>query len=1095
MKNTMKLKSLLSFFVPAAILSLSVASCSDYDNGYTENAIKFAEEFRKAYGDIDPQQDWNLAERGTVTVSTLKESEVKIYALRGDEYVIVGDYEGVINTQVLGFDMVEGTTTIMVSDGQTAIKTIPGGVVSFDGSTRTVNEGETYYGGVRVKIEKITNETGLTLDENGVTYPKYKEATQSDYEAMKAVIPEIGWRSNYTNLNKVTHDFSYVSNGTFIVYPYYWETSSNNTIGIYYNDANGNRQEVDLYTIKAGDEFQYAGSIQRSEKATTIGDGTYEANSVATLYWYDHYRGFTWSQTWSNVVGGNGSNLFGFSADEIKNADKLVMEGINYYGDTQQFRILFFNNSNNSDVYPVYVDKSAVQNGRYEVSLSHIPTEIRNNCTVCLAGAVDAPDNRVNPENTFKDSGNLHDVYGEVQFSSIKLVTESAEHGWQNYSQNFCSEIFTKNIGTRVRGQGIKVEIPKGTVFGMYLKKTDGSGSYTFYSQDDLNNPGVVGCGVTDNGNGTVTDVDGQRPCYASTFHVGEQMFLGFEDWPNVFHESDFDLNDVVFAFDGCKPTIINEDPTPGGTWLLVCEDLGGSFDTDYNDVIFKVEHLSGKEYATVTAMAAGGTLASYIFFRDPTVSNAPDQCLGEIHQLFNVAPEASGAYTPINVGYAGGTNRAEKNGNTVTIQVSKNWTMAYYQADQFHQGSEGNYGNEDTNMGGFQIRTLKIGTEAPTTAQITEGGIFTTSATNSIIAAAGNVIPAPEKGAPPYILCLPYTYQVDNSPVTGKRSTHVWSWPLELNTICSAVYDNSGKYHGSTGGAYTGFGAWVSDANKQENKYWYKTVSNDNMIVDPLILATEDMQQGGNGGNGGNEGGLKPNPLSNKGPMTLILGRGISLEGNLVGTDSGSDIVWTFTHNGTTYNMSDLRANGVEGANPSYFVPNSAGLHVITAYQAENDTYEAGSTTFNLMVYQAQQLTIDINGTKHYLAYDYNGSRLILSSSDNNQTCKWVLMPSGIDDYYYLYNVGAKKYLSIYNGYNDDLKKSYYALWVDSPKGDQMARFSLKDDGRIERYNHCDRYLGYYSDNGTYVVDANANASGGSTAIYFTKTNVNADN
>ena len=63
MKNTMKIKSLLSFFVPAAMMSLAVAGCSDYDNGYDSNAIKFNEEFRKAYGDIDPEQDWNLAER------------------------------------------------------------------------------------------------------------------------------------------------------------------------------------------------------------------------------------------------------------------------------------------------------------------------------------------------------------------------------------------------------------------------------------------------------------------------------------------------------------------------------------------------------------------------------------------------------------------------------------------------------------------------------------------------------------------------------------------------------------------------------------------------------------------------------------------------------------------------------------------------------------------------------------------------------------------------------------------------------------------------------------------------------------------------
>ena len=85
MKNTMKIKSLLSFFVPAALMTLVVASCSDYDNGFTESAIRFTEEFRKAYGDIDPEQDWNLAERATVTVTTMSESEVKIYALRGDE--------------------------------------------------------------------------------------------------------------------------------------------------------------------------------------------------------------------------------------------------------------------------------------------------------------------------------------------------------------------------------------------------------------------------------------------------------------------------------------------------------------------------------------------------------------------------------------------------------------------------------------------------------------------------------------------------------------------------------------------------------------------------------------------------------------------------------------------------------------------------------------------------------------------------------------------------------------------------------------------------------------------------------------------------
>ena len=169
MKNTMKIKSLLSFFVPAALMTLVVASCSDYDNGYNESAIKFQEEFRKAFGDIDPEQDWNLAERGTVTVSTMKESEVKIYALRGNEYVIVGDYEGVKGTKMLGFDMLEGTTSIMVTDGVTAEKTVPGGVVTF-GETRTIYWDPNDTNNDGVKVTKING----TVNIDGTDYNQYK---------------------------------------------------------------------------------------------------------------------------------------------------------------------------------------------------------------------------------------------------------------------------------------------------------------------------------------------------------------------------------------------------------------------------------------------------------------------------------------------------------------------------------------------------------------------------------------------------------------------------------------------------------------------------------------------------------------------------------------------------------------------------------------------------------------------------------------------------------------------------------------------------------------------------------------------------------
>jgi hypothetical protein len=1063
MKNTMKIKSLLSFFVPAAMMSLMVASCSDYDNGYDTNAIKFNEEFRKAYGDIDPEQDWNLAERGTVTVSTMKESEVKIYALRGDEYVIVGDYEGVKGTQMLGFDMVEGTTNIMVSDGETAVKTVSGGVVTF-GGTRAAHIGRTG----DVNVSKITDlNNGLTLS-NNVNYPMYKEANEDDYEAMKQVIPEIGSRKTYTNLNKVTHDFTYVSNGQFIVYPYYWETSSLNEIGLYYKDGN-NIKEVPIYTIKSGDEFQYATDVQVSEKSGDPSSYMTEGKNVsgnARLYWNyaGWYKALTWTETYGNVAGGDGSNLFGFSADDLKNATKLVIEGIDFQQQTKAFRVIFFSKDDASvrSVFTVY--PKDVNDGKYEIQLSKVTSSVRNNCTVALAGGYGDD----NPTNKFREYGGTgnEDVYGELRFTSIKLVTETAIQGWHSYTQNFCSEIYTENIGKKVRGQGIVVDIPEGRTFGMYLKKEDSSGSYTFYSQSELNEPSVVGNGVTDNGAGTVKNVPDMHPCYASTFYVGEQMFLGFEDWPNRADKSDFDLNDVVFAFDGCKPTIINEDPTPGGTWLLVCEDLGGSFDTDYNDVVFKVEHLSGQTFANVTAMAAGGTLASYIFFRDPTTASAPDQIIGEIHQMFNVAPAESGAYTPINVGYPSGTDRFQKRGNTVSIQVGKDWTMAYYQGDQFHQGDVGDYG-ENVNMGGFQIRTLGSGTPSPS-AEVTRNGNDSFWNNNSQV----SVIAAPDKGTAPYILCLPYSYKINEYKVNEgiKRNEYVWAWPLELCTICSSVYVQNNKYRDDNGGAYNKFGDWVR--NYQNEKDWYKYRTNNN-TVDPLLLSTEDIQQGG----GDNPNAKLPNPLTNNGMLSLFIGEGTSLTSNLLNNVSGGALTWKFNYNGGTYSLTGI------GQSPDNFKPTGAGAHTIIVEQAETDQYEAGSTSFILMVNQAQMLTCEVGGKKRILTYDNGGDKLILADNSYGAASKWLIEPSGNGEYYYLYNLGAHKYLSVQNG------SGFPAKWVDTP--DEMSLFMFLDDGRIHRYNAPERYLGFYIDqnNSFFIVDANAGApKSSSTAITFTQ-------
>lgn len=81
-------------------------------------------------------------------------------------------------------------------------------------------------------------------------------------------------------------------------------------------------------------------------------------------------------------------------------------------------------------------------------------------------------------------------------------------------------------------------------------------------------------------------------------------------------------------------PTIpVEPDPDPKPTeeileaGLLCCEDMGGvEADFDFNDIVLKLEHkrvtttensaVSTKDIFVVTAMAAGGTLPSYVFYK-----------------------------------------------------------------------------------------------------------------------------------------------------------------------------------------------------------------------------------------------------------------------------------------------------------------------------------------------------------------------------------------------------------------------------------------------------------------------------------------------
>lgn len=960
MKNTMKIKRLLSFFVPAAMMSLAVAGCSDYDNGYSEQAIKFAQDFRKTFGDIDPEQDWNLAERGTVTVSTMKESEVKIYAKMGDEYAIVGDYEGVKGTRMLGFDMVEGTKEIVVTDGATAQKTVPGGVVTF-GGTRTVRPDGTYGD---VTITKLTGDVEI----NGETFPQYRTYTNDEVQGMLATVPQ-----GQNNIAKVTSDFTYVSTGSFIIYPFYWYTGSENTLGVYYTDANGNYHEVDIYESK-GSRWNWSDPNNTGELWYSMGE-----TSVVT----DDFESKPQDERVDDVNAGgwtiteidNTSNYYGFQVQTDSNDGQNDASGI-----VAPFMEIW--RSNHIGTITLEKDFTVSQNVECIVEVSarlrnQMQSSIGNGQLIFSANgaSVDITASGNNTQGVYNNQGLLYTNQNGTKKVFVKCTSDSkgkikAKFELKGVDANWFSfkdlkiTSYNKNVETPsldaintptgnlefpgvnplpynggsddvyaafYKGQGIRVDIPAGTKFGMYIKKIDSGKDYTIYSEGTKNekNPGLVG----DNGE--------YSSHYASTFYVGDKMFIGFEDWPGSTG-GDYDLNDLVLAFSGAKPTIINEDPT-ATVWLVACEDLGGSFDIDYNDVVFSVEHISGKPKAKLTPLAAGGTLASYIYFQDPWDSNR-DKCFGEIHQLFGATKVNSGEFSIINA-----KSRYEKTAAPIEFEVAADWTMAYY-ATGDGSGSAYTRDGKDVNMGGFEIRTLKSGSDAPFTLGINSTAFSGASTIQAAVHDTGENVP--------YILCIPYSYTRYNYPEAGKKADYVWAWPVEYMTIC----DENGD------GPYPDFRGWVQDHNN--NTDWYKNKNNDqsSATVEDLILSTGDMTQ--EEINGSNNNQKQASPLGNKGNMTIANGATPDLAGNLTNANvSTGAITYYIDKWAGSSEWQEYKGGGLF----------NAGNRKIKVVQAADENYEEGVTEFTVTVQAANNgdssQTYTVSGTVQTAEFEIESS------------------------------------------------------------------------------------------------------------------------
>lgn len=217
--------------------------------------------------------------------------------------------------------------------------------------------------------------------------------------------------------------------------------------------------------------------------------------------------------------------------------------------------------------------------------------------------------------------------------------------------------------GNDRRSKGIRVNVPAGVNFGFYVKMIDWGGEFNVYSEADRNSDSMY--------NPWEPRVVAKTE-YTSFWTEGINDYLSFRAEASPYN--DF-YNGMVFACEGllkdnrdsCEEV---EVPRTAASWILACEDLGGMADCDFNDIVYRVSYVSGEEKATVTPLAAGGTMPAHLMFNGNLLEP-------EIHESFGITVDQMTNTFP---------DRNTISAEPFTVPVGPDFTMS------------------DVNMGGFAI-------------------------------------------------------------------------------------------------------------------------------------------------------------------------------------------------------------------------------------------------------------------------------------------------------------------------------------------------------------------------------------------------------
>lgn len=696
-----------ALFVTAATLSTS-CSVDPYELPAQE---EYTREFIKTFGLIDPNQDWNTATSSSVKIALgSKARSVKTYMKVGDTYYLTGRFTNVDpGTLDVAFNMPAGTTdvlakvdghlyygkaggTIDVSDAGRGLPTDDDGnpissttLTDAGGNEYTISIEDTEWAYFNAKQmapitanyqwETYWSVSGFgdnpTLEYTEVENPMYNytrnlgtadkyysEYTDGEMRGW-GLLPELD-KSNADTGNTsislngkkiIAQDFTIdpEGDGDIVVYPIYWNTSQTHTLGIYLIDEEGNAVkdasgEILHFPVYTADN---TGQIEYYKKASS-GDGL----NYAVCIWYslpDAFQAYLTENNLGSLIKGANSAYTAETFAQVKaefikwfNNNGVVDDDHTLYasdesGNISWGQVLSFPSSTDFKIVDISYDVAPANGNLYWIFTY-----------------------------TSRSSGN-EDVYDELK----------PEGGSWESPQKVVNALYDTDKPMLMRSKGIHINLGSWTGrIGMYITNNDPK---FLYSQRK---------------NNTETD----HPSYAASYQhpISKHVYFSFEDWTG---DSDKDLNDLIFllrdfgSVTGDDVTIDEDDPDEPivdepYSWLLAVEDLGTTDDFDFNDVVMKITAVATNEvpegartvgtpdadgnYTRVTfkALAAGGTLETYVFYGDTKLYPDGMEARAEWHMWFD-----EGLYyfdTMINTGK--GTDNTT--GATCTI---------YFGADRFN--------------------------------------------------------------------------------------------------------------------------------------------------------------------------------------------------------------------------------------------------------------------------------------------------------------------------------------------------------------------------------------------------------------------------